>query len=175
MEEIVLVDENDKEIGTCEKLEVHRKGLLHRAFSVFIFNSKGELLLQRRAMLKYHSPGLWTNTCCSHQLKDKSLEECAIDRLNFEMGFKTDLRHEFTFSYRAELDRGLIENEIDHVYFGRHEDEPNVNIEEVMDWKYVDLEDLKNDVKDHPENYTAWFKIIINRVILQFEENFNKD
>ncbi len=152
-------------------MKVHREGLLHRAFSVFLFDSEGKMLLQKRAASKYHSPKLWTNTCCSHQLPKKSLHECANQRLIDEMGINCDLSYQFKFHYRAELDDGLIENEIDHVYFGVFNDDPNPNSDEVMDWKYAPISEIEQDIIDHPEFYTVWFKILIKRVILQFKKN----
>ncbi len=162
-EKVILVDQNDNPLGTMEKMEAHRKGLLHRAFSVFIFNDKGQLLLQQRALSKYHSPGLWTNTVCSHQREGESTEAAAHRRLREEMGFDTEVREIFDFIYRAELDRGLTEHELDHVLIGKYQGDPEPNPGEVAAYDYVYLQDLKEDIRRHPEKYTVWFKIIFDR------------
>lgn len=156
---IVLVDENDKEVGHMEKMEVHTKGLLHRAFSVFIFNSKNEMLLQRRAMKKYHSGGLWTNACCSHPFPGETVHDAATRRLQEEMGFRTELNYAFHFIYKANLDKGLIENEYDHVFIGRYDGPLFLNFDEVGDHCYRSMENLKTDLISHPLKYTAWFRI----------------
>ena len=165
MEKVVLVNEKDEEIGTIEKMQAHEKALLHRAFSVFVFNSRGKLLLQKRALSKYHSPGLWTNTCCSHPRPGEKAIDAANRRLKEEMGFETELEHTFSFLYKAELENGLTEHEFDHVYFGLHDDMPAINTEEVAEWKYESLEEIGNDMKLHPENYTAWFKIVFDKIV----------
>ncbi len=167
MEKVILVDENDREIGLMEKMEAHEKGLLHRAFSVFLFNENNELLLQKRASSKYHSGGLWTNTCCSHPRANESITEASARRLQEEMGITAVATPEFSFIYKAELENGLTEHELDHVLIGKFSGEPNINPEEVEDWKYVSMETIDQDLKNHPENYTAWFLII-------FEEVFNR-
>lgn len=156
---IVLVDETDNEIGVMEKLEVHQKGLLHRAFSVFIFNGKGEMLLQRRSASKYHSGGLWTNTCCSHPYPDEPVAYAAKRRLNEEMGFTTELTFAFTFTYHAALDRGLTENEFDHVFIGRYDGPISVNFKEVGDYCFRSIPELKKELDAHPLKYTIWFRI----------------
>lgn len=161
MELLVLVDENDQEIGSMEKMEVHQKGLLHRAFSILIFNSKNEILLQQRALDKYHSGGLWTNTCCSHPRINETTLQAANRRLQEEMGFTTELKEEFSFIYRAELDGNMIEHELDHVFFGTFEGDIHFNKEEVNDFKWVSLPDLMNDVEKSPSSYTEWFKILL--------------
>lgn len=161
MELLVLVDENDQEIGSMEKMEVHQKGLLHRAFSILIFNSKNEILLQQRALDKYHSGGLWTNTCCSHPRINETTLQAANRRLQEEMGFTTVLKEEFSFIYRAELDGNMIEHELDHVFFGTFEGDIHFNKEEVNDFKWVSLPDLMNDVEKSPSSYTEWFKILL--------------
>lgn len=161
---VVLVDESDTPQGTMEKLEAHQKGALHRAFSVLTFNSKREVLLQRRAMGKYHSGGLWTNTCCSHPQPKEKVMEAAHKRLQEEMGFNCPLIPAFQFIYRAELDRGLIENEYDHVFFGIYSGKPKPNPSEVMDFRYVSVSDLKKEIQETPEQFTAWFKIILDRI-----------
>jgi isopentenyl-diphosphate delta-isomerase len=159
-EKVILVDREDNQIGTMPKLEAHEKALLHRAFSVFVFNDKGELMLQRRAMNKYHSPGLWTNTCCSHQRAGESNIEAGKRRLFEEMGFSCELEDSFWFIYKASFDNGLTEHELDHVMIGKFNDTPKINPDEVAEYKWVSLEDLKTDMNNHPEKYTAWFKII---------------
>lgn len=164
LEQVILVNENDQEIGLMEKLEAHEKGVLHRAFSVFIFNHNSELLLHKRASSKYHSGGLWTNTCCSHPRQGESILSAGKRRLQEEMGFNTELSHEFSFIYKAELDGGLTEHELDHVLFGIYNGAPVPNPEEVEDWRYVSMEDIEKDIADNPGAYTEWFKIIFNRV-----------
>ncbi len=159
-EKVILVDREDNQVGTMPKLEAHEKALLHRAFSVFIFNEKGELMLQRRALHKYHSPGLWTNTCCSHQRVGETNIEAGKRRLFEEMGFSCELEDTFWFIYKATFDNGLTEHELDHVMIGKYNAEPKINPDEVAEYKWMTLEDLKTDMKDHPEKYTAWFKII---------------
>lgn len=161
MTQVVLVDPFDVPIGTMEKLEAHRKGLLHRAFSVFVFNDRNELLLQRRALGKYHSGGLWTNTCCSHPTPDESLESAGSKRLQEEMGFATPLTNRFAFEYRVELDNGMTEHELDHVLTGRYNDEPQPNPSEVMDYKWIAMPELQEDMARNPEHYTSWFRIIL--------------
>lgn len=162
-EYVILVDENDRQIGVMPKMEAHQKAMLHRAFSVFIFNDKNELMLQQRALQKYHSPGLWTNTCCSHQREGESNIEAGKRRLFEEMGFVTDLKETISFIYKAAFDNGLTEHEYDHVMIGYFDDEPSINLEEVANWKWMPLEDVNIDLNVHPENYTAWFKIIFNK------------
>jgi isopentenyl-diphosphate delta-isomerase len=160
-ENVILVDSQDQALGLMEKMEAHEKGLLHRAFSVFIFNDKGEMMLQRRALDKYHSGGLWTNTCCSHPRDGESLEDAGRRRLIEEMGFEVPLKYGFHFIYHAPLEHGLTEHELDHVLFGHYNGAPQVNPEEVCDWKYVSLGVLQQDISENPNNYTAWFKIIM--------------
>lgn len=162
---VILVDESDHEVGLLEKMSAHEEGLLHRAFSIFIFNSEGLLLLQRRAMDKYHSPGLWSNTCCSHPRKGETTLEACSRRLGEEMGLNCTLDFAFSFIYRAEFGNGLVEHEFDHVYFGRTDEKPDSNPSEVMDWKYISIEELQQQVLSHPENYTEWLKICLPRVI----------
>ena len=161
-EKVILVSEVDEQLGLMAKMEAHEKGILHRAFSVFIFNKKGELLLQQRALDKYHSPGLWTNTCCSHQRDGESNIEAGKRRLQEEMGFNCDLKELFWFVYKASFDNGLTEHELDHVMIGYYEDDPIVNLEEAAAFKWMPLEDVKKDMKLQPELYTEWFKIIFN-------------
>lgn len=156
---LILVDANDKVTGFRNKLEVHQHGLLHRAFSVFIFNSKGELLLQKRDVSKYHSGGLWTNTCCSHPLKNEELSIAVKRRLKEEMGIDCQTDFQFTFIYKAEVGNGLTEHELDHVFFGYSDEFPKLNLNEASDWKYISKKDLENEIKNNPVNYTAWLKI----------------
>ena len=159
MENVILVDEKDNQVGLMPKLEAHQKGLLHRAFSVFIFNSDYKLLLQKRASSKYHSGGLWTNTCCSHPRDGEDIIDAANRRLDEEMGIKTSLRKVFDFIYTAELDNNLIENEFDHVFYGVYDIDPIINKDEAEDFKWVDMETLKNDIENNKDQYTVWFKI----------------
>lgn len=170
MEQVILVNEHDEELGLMEKMEAHEKALLHRAFSIFLFNSKDELLLQQRALHKYHSGGLWTNTCCSHPRQGESVIEAANRRLEEEMGMDCAMKQMFHFIYKAELDQGLTEHELDHVVFGYTDKKPNINPEEVMDWKYVKMDQLDKDIKSCPEEYTAWFKIIFEKVYQYYKE-----
>lgn len=162
---LILVDEEDNGIGFLDKVKVHQKGVLHRAFSVFIFNNAGELLLQRRALSKYHSPGLWSNTCCSHPRKGEGTLRACERRLQEEMGMSSDLKFAFSFTYRAEFENGLTEHEFDHVYFGYSQNLPNPDPCEVMDSKYISMDELQNDVLSRPEDYTEWLKICLPRVV----------
>ena len=146
-EQVILVNTDDQPIGLMNKLEAHQKGVLHRAFSVFITNKQGEIMLQQRAHEKYHSPGLWTNTCCSHQRAGESTLEAAHRRLREEMGFDTELTPLFHFIYKAEFDNGLMEHELDHVVVGRYDDPPVINPEEVADWSWKSVTWIKNDLK----------------------------
>ncbi len=162
-EYVILVDEQNRQIGTMEKIEAHEKALLHRAFSIFIFNDQGELMLQQRAFEKYHSPGLWTNTCCSHQREGEETIDAAHRRLVEEMGFDTDLEEKFAFIYKAAFDNGLTEHEFDHVLVGHYNEVPKLNQEEAADWKWISLEDVKIDIELNPEQYTPWFRIIFQK------------
>ena len=162
-DKVILVDANDNQVGLMAKLEAHEKGVLHRAFSVFIFNKKGELMLQRRALSKYHSPGLWTNTCCSHQREGESNIESGKRRLSEEMGFVTELIEKTSFIYKAKFDNGLTEHEFDHVLVGNFDNSPKINTEEVDSWKWMNMENVKDDIKVHSNNYTVWFKIIFEK------------
>jgi isopentenyl-diphosphate Delta-isomerase len=163
-QEVILVDENDKEIGTEEKMKVHMEGKLHRAFSIFIFNSKNEVLLQRRALDKYHAAGLWANSCCSHPRPSEKTLESAHRRLKEEMGFDCQLKEIFTFTYKIIFENGLTEHEIDHVIIGKYNSNPKINEEEVAEYKWVSKEELIKDVKKNPEKYAPWFKICYERV-----------
>ena len=165
MEYVVLVDENDHKIGTMEKQAAHIEPHLHRTFSIFIFNSKGELLLQQRALSKYHSPGLWTNTCCSHPRAGETLEGATSRRLMEEMGMVCPMHEVYTFIYKAPVGEGLTEHEFDHVFIGQSDDSPIINHEEVESWKYMTVADLKDDIQLHPEHYTEWFKITFEEML----------
>ena len=162
-EKVILVNEKDEQIGLMPKMEAHEKAVLHRAFSVFVFNSKNELMLQQRALSKYHSPGLWTNTCCSHQRDGESNIQAGTRRLEEEMGFITDLEEKTSFIYKAPFDNGLTEHELDHIMVGYYQEEPIINKDEVEAWKWMPLETVKTDIKVQPELYTAWFKIIFEK------------
>ncbi|WP_179349477.1 isopentenyl-diphosphate Delta-isomerase [Winogradskyella pacifica] len=162
-EQVILVDENDNKIGLMPKMEAHEKALLHRAFSVFIFNDKNELMLQQRAMHKYHTPGLWTNTCCSHQRDGETNLQAGKRRLQEEMGFVAGLEEKTAFIYKAPFDNGLTEHEYDHIMVGYYNDDPNINPDEVASWKWMSLEAVKADIAENPQLYTAWFKIIFEK------------
>ncbi len=159
-ENVILVNENDEQIGLMPKLEAHEKAVLHRAFSVFVLNTKNEIMLQQRAQHKYHSPLLWTNTCCSHQREGETNLQAGNRRLFEEMGFKTELKELFHFIYKAPFDNGLTEHELDHVMIGYYDESPIINTEEVQDWKWMSIEAIHSDMIAHPEAYTVWFKII---------------
>lgn len=162
-EEVILVDTNDRPLGTMPKMEAHEKAVLHRAFSVFILNKKGELLLQQRAWEKYHSPGLWTNSCCSHQRKGESNLEAGYRRLQEEMGMEADLKELFSFIYKAPFDNGLTEHELDHVLLGYSDSDPNINPDEVAAFRWAPLETIAAEMQADPDQFTAWFKIIFDR------------
>ena len=166
MENVILVDKQDNMIGAMEKLEVHRKGLLHRAYSILVFNAKGELLLQKRSVSKYHSGGLWSNTCCSHPGPDESMDVATRQRLRHEMGIDIQPEFAFKFIYKCELDKGLIEHEFDHVFTGLYNDAPFINPAEVDDWKFIDIKTLRNELENNPEKYTTWFKLIMNHPLV---------
>ncbi|MFK7000176.1 isopentenyl-diphosphate Delta-isomerase [Flavobacterium oreochromis] len=161
-EKVILVNEVDEVIGLMPKLEAHEKALLHRAFSVFILNDQGQIMLQQRAHHKYHSPLLWTNTCCSHQREGESNIEAGKRRLYEEMGFTTELKELFHFIYKAPFDNGLTEHELDHVMIGYFNEDPSVNPDEVESWKWMSIEAVKEDIKLYPDQYTVWFKIIFD-------------
>ena len=164
-ERVVLVDTTDQQIGTEEKIKAHKEAKLHRAFSVFVFNSKGEILLQQRAASKYHGGGLWSNACCSHPREGETVEVAAHRKLQQEMGFDTELKKMFDFIYKVPFENGLWEHEFDHVLIGRWDGSPQVNLEEVQAWKWVSPEELKQDVAAHPKQYTEWFKIVLEKVL----------
>jgi len=161
-ENVILVNEQDQPIGLMPKLEAHEKAILHRAFSVFILNDRNEIMLQQRARHKYHSPLLWTNTCCSHQREGESNIGAGNRRLFEEMGIRTELKELFHFIYKAPFDNGLTEHELDHVMIGSFNDNPQINSEEVEDWKWMKIEAVKSDMQEHPEIYTVWFRIIFD-------------
>ena len=164
MEKVILVDENDNELGSMEKIEAHQKSVLHRAISVFVVNHNGEWLLQRRAFHKYHSPGLWTNTCCSHPFPGEKSIEAAHRRLKEEMGLQTNLKEIFHFTYREKLDNNMTEHELDHVFLGFTDQKPKINSDEVEAWKYISYNDISAEINKNPENYTVWFRKIMERV-----------
>ena len=162
-EQVILVDTQDNPIGLMPKMEAHEKGILHRAFSVFILNDAGELMLQQRALHKYHSPGLWTNTCCSHQRDGETNIADGKRRLQEEMGFETELREVTSFIYKAPFDNGLTEHELDHIMIGQYNEAPNINPDEVANWKWMPIDAVREDINQHPENYTVWFIIIFEQ------------
>ncbi|WP_111708624.1 isopentenyl-diphosphate Delta-isomerase [Lutibacter citreus] len=162
-EKVILVNENDEQIGLMPKMEAHEKAMLHRAFSVFVFNNKNELMLQQRAGDKYHSPLLWTNTCCSHQRDGESNLEAGKRRLQEEMGFVCELEEKTSFIYKAPFDNGLTEHELDHVMVGFYNENPIINRDEVESFKWMTLKAVKNDIENKPEIYTEWFKIIFDK------------
>lgn len=170
-EQVILVNELDEQIGLMAKLEAHEKAILHRAFSVFVLNDKNEIMLQQRAHQKYHSPLLWTNTCCSHQRDGETNIQAGSRRLYEEMGFKTELKELFNFIYKAPFDNGLTEHELDHVMIGYYNEEPMINPEEVEDWKWMKIEDIQSDMLLNPEIYTVWFKIIFDEFYHFLEEH----
>ena len=164
MEKVILVDKHDQALGEMEKMEAHEKGLLHRAFSVFLFNERNELLLQKRAKSKYHSGGLWTNTCCSHPRSGETVLEAGHRRLQEELGISADLISQFSFIYKATLDNDLIEHELDHILIGKYEADPTPNPEEVEDWKYISIKAIEEDLNLNSDHYTIWFKVVFDRV-----------
>lgn len=169
VDEVIIVNEQDDVLGYMNKLEAHQKGILHRAISVFVFNSKGEWLMQQRASDKYHSSNLWSNSACSHPMRGESELTAAERRLEEEMGIKTKLKRLFSFQYEAKLDSQLVENELDHVFIGKSDDLPKINPEEVADYKYISTEDLSMELVVFPQNYTEWFKLLFQRVRQELE------
>ena len=170
MEELViLVNEKDEVLGEMPKLEAHEKGVLHRAFSVFIFNDAGQMMMQKRADEKYHSPGLWSNTCCSHPRLNETNVEAGERRLQEEMGFTVPLKHIFSFVYRAEFGNGLIEHELDHVLIGQYNEEPKINLNEVGAWDWVEVSELIKDMEEKPERFTFWFKNLMTEYLDRIE------
>ena len=172
MEKVILVDENDKEIGVEEKIKAHQEGKLHRAFSVFIFNSQGKMLLQKRAQNKYHSAGLWSNACDGHPRPGESTLQAAHRRLKEEIGFDCKLKKIFKFKYKTELENGLIEHEIDHIFLGIYDGKLKPNPKEVETFKWIDLKSLLKDVSFYPEKYTFWFKVALPKVIEFYQKTF---
>jgi isopentenyl-diphosphate delta-isomerase len=170
-EKVILVNEQDQPIGLMPKMEAHEKALLHRAFSVFVLNSKNEIMLQQRAAHKYHSPLLWTNTTCSHQRQGETNIQAGTRRLQEEMGFTTELKELFSFIYKAPFDNGLTEHELDHVMIGYYNDAPLLNADEAESWKWMAIEAVKADMQQHPELYTVWFRIIFDEFYHFLEDN----
>jgi isopentenyl-diphosphate delta-isomerase len=166
-QEVILVNEHDEQIGTMEKMEAHRKAVLHRAFSVFIFNTKGEMLLQQRAKHKYHSAGLWTNACCSHPSPGEDTLTAANRRLIEEMGFSTPLEKMFEFTYKTHYDNGLTEHEFDHVFTGKFEGTIKPDPEEVQDYCFKSLDEIQLSLQSHPAKYTSWFHIAFPKLKAQ--------
>lgn len=171
MEQVILVNEKDEEVGQMEKLEAHQKGLLHRAFSILIFNSKGEMLIHQRASSKYHSGNLWTNACCSHPEPGETIEVAGQRKLFQEMGIRCHLTYSHKFLYETGLDNNLTEHEWDHVLIGKYDADPVCNTDEVKAWKYQSIEFLKSDAAKHPDRYTSWFKIILQQPELSSKLN----
>ena len=169
-QQVILVNEKDEMTGTAGKMEAHQKGLLHRAFSVFVFNSKGEMLLQQRAINKYHSGGLWTNACCSHPIPGEEIQDAAKRRLKEEMGFEMEVTKSFDFVYKANFDNGLIEFEFDHVFIGEYEGPVPYNKDEVMDICYKPMAAIRDALKDHPKIYTAWFHLAFPEIEKRWKE-----
>jgi isopentenyl-diphosphate Delta-isomerase len=161
---VILVNEHDDMVGTMDKLGAHKQGLLHRAFSIFIFNKKGEMLLQQRAFNKYHSGGLWTNACCSHPRPGENTIDAAQRRLKEEMGFATGIEKIFDFTYKAEFENGLVEHEFDHVFAGEYEGKLDVDPEEISDFCYKEVSEIKNMLQTHPQKFTPWFHIAFSRI-----------
>jgi isopentenyl-diphosphate Delta-isomerase len=171
-QEVILVNEQDESIGTMEKMEVHQKGLLHRAFSIFIFDSNGKMLLHQRAEDKYHGGNLWTNACCSHPYPGEQVEDAAKRRLKEELGFTTRLHKIFSFTYHARVENGLIEHEFDHVFAGEYESTIHPNPHEVADHTYATMEQIKLDLNTHPEKFTSWFKIAFPKIEKWWQEKY---
>ena len=165
---VILVDSNDNAIGTMEKMEAHYKGVLHRAFSVLLLNHEGKMLLQKRSQAKYHSAGLWTNACCSHPQPGEKMQDAARRRLKEEMGIDVPTEFAYKFIYKTALGNEMTEYEYDHVFVGAYDGVPHVNNLEVEDWKYADIDWIRNDVRENPDLYTYWFKLIIQDPQLKF-------
>lgn len=167
MEHVILVDNQDHEVGSMEKIEAHKKGMLHRAFSILLFNDKGEILLQKRASHKYHSAGLWTNICCSHPMPGEKMEDATKRKLLQEMGIETPLKYAFKFIYKADVGHDLIEHECDHVFIGKFSGQPTLNPLEAEAWRTISLDDLKKEITRNPHLFTHWFLLIMNHPGLQ--------
>jgi len=165
MDYVIQVDKNDQFEGIIEKIEAHKKGILHRAVSVLIFNSKGEMLLQKRSVNKYHSGGLWSNAACTHPSPDETTEQASLRRLQEEMGISTDLSHLYSFVYKVNLNNGMIEHEFDHVFIGVTDQKPTLNPEEASAFKYLSIQKIKDEMTDSPANFSAWFKLIFDELI----------
>jgi len=163
--DVIIVDKDDRVICNEEKIKAHKEGKLHRAFSIFIFNSKKELLLQKRSLKKYHSGGKWSNTCCSHPLDGKDIKEQAEERLKKEMGISTELKGIFSFVYKTKVDNNLTEHEYDHVFLGYYDKDPEPDEKEVENWKWMKIQELKQDIKQNPDAYTPWLKLCLDKVI----------
>jgi isopentenyl-diphosphate Delta-isomerase len=175
VQQVILVNEQDVATGAMEKMEAHKKGELHRAFSVFIFNSKGEMLLQQRAANKYHSGGLWTNTCCSHPRPDEDILAAAQRRLQEEMGFSSKLEKIFDFIYRADFNNGLTEYEFDHVFAGKYEGSIDYNKEEVMDYCYKSMGDLRHSLEQQPHKFSKWFQLAFPKIDAWWQQHYNNN
>lgn len=160
-EQVVLVSERDEILGVMDKMQAHENGILHRAFSVFLFNDKGEMLLQKRAADKYHSPNQWTNAVCSHPRMGETYMEAAQRRLKEELGIETPITYRFNFLYKADVGQNLWEHELDHVFTGNFEGEFKLNEEEVSEVRYISIDELDKEMSANPENFTEWFKIIL--------------
>jgi len=173
MEKVILVNEMDQEVGAMEKMQAHEEAAMHRAFSVFIFNTKGEMLLQQRALRKYHSAGLWTNACCSHPRPGEDIQKAAERRLHEELGFTTPLSKIFEFTYKATFDNGLTENEFDHVFIGRYSGKIEPNKDEVSDYCFKTMNEIAATLKSHPHKYTAWFHIAFDKVMDWWSQSHN--
>ena len=166
-----MVDEHDNALGAMDKMEAHQKGLIHRAFSIFVFNSRGEMLLQQRALDKYHSAGLWSNSCCSHPFPGEEIKGAASRRLNEELGFGTSLEKIFDFIYRTSFENGLVENEFDHVFVGHYDGSIKINSDEVKDYAFKPMEQIRQELKNKSENYTEWFKISFPKIETWFKQH----
>ena len=171
---VILVNEFDEEIGVMEKLEAHQKGLLHRAFSVFIFNDQNEMLLQKRALDKYHSGGLWTNTCCSHPSENETILDAGVRRLKEEMNYKADLHTSFSFIYKVALDNDLTEHELDHVLIGKSNVNPVLNPDEASDYKWISIDEVSKDLIENKNSYTFWFNLIMSQYSNELLESLKK-
>lgn len=171
-QQVILVTENDEAIGVMEKMEAHKKGVLHRAFSIFIFDANGNMLLQKRAQNKYHGGGLWTNACCSHPFPEESVEAAAARRLHEELGFNTPLKKEFHFTYNAQVENGLTEHEYDHVFCGEYEGEVKMNEQEVEAIAYLSMPDLEVEIKEQPSNFTTWFCIVFPQIKQWWKQHY---
>lgn len=169
---VILVDENDNAIGLEEKLKVHQEGRLHRAISVYLFNSKGETIMQQRAAGKYHSGLLWSNTCCSNCYEGESAESSARRALREEMGIECDIKEAFSLIYKTEVGSGLTEHEYLHVFFGIYDNEPKINTEEVKDWKWMSMKELEEDARRNPDKYSNWLKLLLKGRLLNEAERF---